>query len=54
MNYTPSENMRPEPFQARIVPRSDSIKAIIEQEASSAKERLRQYDGQTKIMPGTE
>ncbi|KAH8706086.1 cytochrome P450 [Phaeosphaeriaceae sp. PMI808] len=47
--YTESENMRPEAFKARFIPRSDSIKGIVLEEAARAREALRQYDGETKV-----
>lgn len=47
--YTESENMRPEPFEARFIPRSESIRRLIVEEAVTARESLRVYDGETKI-----
>lgn len=47
--YTRSENMRPEPFKARFIPRSESIRRLIVDEAAVAREALRVYDGETKV-----
>ncbi|PSN75535.1 cytochrome P450 [Corynespora cassiicola Philippines] len=47
--YTKSENMRPEPFKARFVPRSESIRKIILDESVDAREALRVYDGETRV-----
>ena len=47
--YTKSENMRPEPFKARFIPRTKRIEDILRQEASRAREELRAYDGETKL-----
>lgn len=47
--YTKSENMRPEPFKVRFVPRSERIKEVMLQEAAEAREALRFYDGETKV-----
>ncbi|KAJ6198610.1 cytochrome P450 [Bipolaris maydis] len=47
--YTKSENMRPEPFKVRFVPRSDRIKEVMLSEAAEAREALRCYDGETKV-----
>jgi hypothetical protein len=41
--------MRPQPFRARFIPRSQKIKAVFEQAAMEAIERLRVYDGETKV-----
>lgn len=41
--------MRPEPFKARFVPRSESIKQLVLQEAAEAREALRVYDGETRV-----
>ena len=37
------------PFKARFIPRSESIRKIILQEAEGAREELRGYDGETKL-----
>ncbi|KAL1870114.1 hypothetical protein Plec18167_007632 [Paecilomyces lecythidis] len=47
--YTDSENMRPEPFKARFVPRSEKHAQIILDEAGKAREALHAYDGETKL-----
>ena len=48
-NYTKNENMRPEPFEARFVPRSEKIRGLILAEAEAAREKLRKYDGESKL-----
>lgn len=47
--YNDSENMRPLPFKARFVPRSEKIKQIIQMDARMAREDLRRYDGHTAV-----
>ncbi|KAH9900103.1 cytochrome P450 [Xylariomycetidae sp. FL2044] len=47
--YTSCENMRPEPFKARFIPRTPQIEQMILEEAKVAREELRIYDGDTKI-----
>ncbi|CAO2650482.1 Nn.00g017740.m01.CDS01 [Neocucurbitaria sp. VM-36] len=47
--YTESENMRPEPFKARFIPRSEMIAQLISSEAKVAREELREYDGETNV-----
>jgi hypothetical protein len=47
--YTESENMRPEPFKARFIPRSEGIRRLIIEEAETAREALRPFDGETKV-----
>ena len=47
--YTKSENMRPEPFRARFIPRSEKIAVLIREEAGVARDELRVYDGETKL-----
>lgn len=47
--YTSGENTRPEPFRARFIPRSESIKALVEEDARTAREYLRAYYGQTGV-----
>lgn len=49
--YSDSENMRPLPFKARFLPRSDKITQIIEADAKTAREDLRRYDGETAVNP---
>lgn len=41
--------MRPEPFKARFIPRSQKHAQIILDEAGKAREALRAYDGETKL-----
>lgn len=41
--------MRPEPFKARFIPRSEEIKRVLLDDARIARESLRQYDGETKL-----
>jgi len=38
--YTKSENMRPEPFNARFIPRSKNIEDLIRSEATRARKEL--------------
>lgn len=47
--YTNSENMRPEPFRVRFIPRSDAVKNLLLDEAGEAREVLRIYDGETRV-----
>jgi hypothetical protein len=47
--YTESENMRPEPFRARFIPRTDTIRRLVLEEAGVAREALRKYDGETRL-----
>lgn len=44
--------MRPEPFKARFIPRSERIAELIHKEADAAREELRIYDGETKVTMG--
>jgi len=41
--------MRPRPFRARFIPRNEQIRKTLEREASVARERLRKWDGETKL-----
>lgn len=41
--------MRPLPFKARFTPRSEGIRELLEREAAEARERLKVYDGETKL-----
>jgi hypothetical protein len=50
--YTESENMRPEPFKARFIPRSEKIHQLLVHEAIAAREALRKYDGETCLTMG--
>jgi hypothetical protein len=47
--YTESENMRPLPFKARFVPRSDKIAEMVRAEAKTARVELEKYDGETAV-----
>ena len=47
--FTKSENMRPEPFKARFIPRSKEIAQIIPDEASRARKELCVFDGETRL-----
>ena len=47
--YTDGENMRPMPFQARFIPRTEGISRLLEKEAEEAGNRLKVYDGETKV-----
>jgi hypothetical protein len=47
--YTKSENMRPEPFKARFIPRSKGIAGIIQSEATRARKELCSFDGETRL-----
>jgi hypothetical protein len=41
--------MRPEPFKAQFIPRSEKIQQILLEEAEIAREELRIYDGETSL-----
>ncbi len=47
--YTNTENMRPEPFKIRFIPRTTEVKDLILSEAEVARVGLSKYDGDTKI-----
>lgn len=47
--YTDGENMRPQPFRARFIPRNERVLKALEREAAEAKDRLRRWDGETKV-----
>ncbi|EXJ65597.1 uncharacterized protein A1O5_11124 [Cladophialophora psammophila CBS 110553] len=47
--YGESENMRPEPFRARFIPRSDRHREMVINEGIAAREFLKQFDGETKV-----
>ncbi|KIW22330.1 uncharacterized protein PV07_12227 [Cladophialophora immunda] len=51
--YTNGSNIRPEPFECRITPRTPEIKETIMREGRHALEDLSQYDGQTKYRMST-
>ncbi|KAH8819068.1 putative cytochrome P450 [Xylogone sp. PMI_703] len=46
--YTNGLNMRPEPFECRITPRTPKIRETIIREGEEAMQRLSVYDGETK------
>jgi hypothetical protein len=41
--------MRPEPFKAQFIPRSEKIQQIILKEAEAAREELKVYDRETSL-----
>ncbi|KAJ9636453.1 hypothetical protein H2204_005286 [Knufia peltigerae] len=47
--YTDNENTQPLPFKAQFIARNEEIKAHICREAEEGRERLRIYDGETKV-----
>ncbi|KAH9217702.1 cytochrome P450 [Leptodontidium sp. 2 PMI_412] len=47
--FTDAENTRPQPFKARLEPRSLGIRKLIKEEADAATERLRKWEGETKV-----
>jgi len=47
--YTDGENMRPQPFKARFIPRNEEIKKTLLREAVEAEERLKKWNGSTKL-----
>ncbi|KIW97755.1 uncharacterized protein Z519_01339 [Cladophialophora bantiana CBS 173.52] len=51
--YTNGLNMRPEPFECRITPRTPEIKETIEREGKQALEELAQYDGESQYRMST-
>ncbi|KAL3456641.1 cytochrome P450 [Aspergillus heterothallicus] len=52
-DYSNGLNMRPNPFECRITPRSDAIRATIEREGLQALQDLSQYNGETKYRMST-
>ncbi|KAI0536666.1 cytochrome P450 98A3, partial [Xylaria digitata] len=52
-NYTNGLNMRPQPFECSITPRSDEIRETIEREGREALGKLEQYRGETKYRMST-
>ncbi|KAL2783463.1 cytochrome P450 [Aspergillus keveii] len=48
--FTESENIRPEPFGARFIPRNEARRAIIMQEATLARAYLKDFDGVTSVQ----
>ncbi|PSK59245.1 3-hydroxyphenylacetate 6-hydroxylase [Elsinoe australis] len=47
--YNDSENMRPLPFGVRFGVRGEEVRGVLEREAKEARERLRVWDGETKL-----
>lgn len=47
--YGESENMRPEPFKARFIPRSERHKEIIVGAEREARDFLRQFETESKV-----
>jgi hypothetical protein len=47
--YTDGENMRPQPFKARFIPRNEEIRRTLEREAREAEARLSKWNGTTKV-----
>ncbi|KAL3447832.1 cytochrome P450 [Aspergillus insuetus] len=45
--FTESENIRPEPFGARFIPRTEAVPGIVVQAAATAREYLKDFDGET-------
>lgn len=41
--------MRPEPFRARFLPRSEGRRDLVLKEAAEAREYLRRFDGATNV-----
>ena len=41
--------MRPEPFKARFLPRSEGIRKLVELDAERALDELKVYDGETNV-----
>ncbi|ORY66159.1 cytochrome P450 [Pseudomassariella vexata] len=52
-DYTNGLNMRPQPFECSITPRSEEIRKTIEREGKQALEELEQYRGETKYRMST-
>ncbi|KAL2864126.1 cytochrome P450 [Aspergillus lucknowensis] len=52
-DFTNGLNMRPNPFECRIRPRSDEIRATIEREGMQALQDLAQFEGETKYRMST-
>ncbi|KAI1611220.1 cytochrome P450 [Exophiala viscosa] len=48
-DYTNGENIRPQPFKVRFVPRFAGVRNIILQEAEQALSFLSKYEGETKV-----
>ncbi|KAL4937875.1 hypothetical protein BDV06DRAFT_232277 [Aspergillus oleicola] len=52
-DYTNGLNMRPNPFECRITPRSEEIRKTIEREGLQALSDLAKYEGETKYRMST-
>ncbi|KAL4916495.1 cytochrome P450 [Aspergillus aurantiobrunneus] len=52
-DYTNGLNMRPNPFECRITPRSEEIRATIEREGAQALKDLAKFEGETKYRMST-
>ncbi|KAL4947219.1 cytochrome P450 [Aspergillus filifer] len=52
-DYTNGLNMRPNPFECRITPRSEEIRRTIEREGAQALSDLSKYEGSTKYRMST-
>ena len=48
-DYTNCQNIRPNKFMARFVPRDDATVKMVKDEALAAYEILRQFDSETKL-----
>ena len=47
--YTDNENTQPHPFKARFIPRTKKVEELIHQEAVEGREKLREWDSQSKV-----
>jgi hypothetical protein len=47
--YTNGENMRPRPFRARFIPRTEAIRKLILDAADEGDIWLSRYSGETKV-----
>ncbi|BCS28751.1 cytochrome P450 [Aspergillus puulaauensis] len=52
-DYTNGLNMRPNPFECSITPRSEEIRSTIEREGEQALQYLAKYDGESKYRMST-
>ena len=48
--FTESENMRPEPFRVRFIPRSEMHRDVVVRQAQAAREFLSQFDGESQVQ----
>lgn len=51
--FTNGLNMRPQPFECEIAPRSDEVRATMEREGREALEELQVYDGESEYRMST-